>query len=277
MRSPRARRLLVALAVLVPLVAAAVAASAVARVHAGPRARGPRSVVLFVGDGMGVAHVTLGRLAAERAKRPYAFDRFPVVGFADTRSANCVVTDSAAAATAFSAGYKTNNTFLGVDPEKRPRRTVLELAHHAGMKTGLVSTARLTDATPAAFATHVPDRHTESDIADQLRERRRGRAPRWREPLLRGPAPRPLRRRGLRRRDERGRVSRLEAGGEAPRRLHARPHGLRDRPRPRAGALAPRDDGQGARPPLEGRDGVLPHGRGRPDRPRGAPARRGPL
>lgn len=159
----RARGVAVALLGLLPLVAALV----LARVHAQPRAPGPRRVVLFVGDGMGLAHVTLGRLAAEHSKQPYAFDRMPVVGLADTRSANNIVTDSAAAATALSSGYKTQNGFLGVDPDKQARRTVLELARRAGFKTGLVTTTRITHATPAAFAAHVVDRNSEHAIAEQ--------------------------------------------------------------------------------------------------------------
>src|SRR5581483_12003827 len=126
MRSTLDRARIAALAVLAAS-PVALAAAILTRAHAEPRPAGPRRVVLFIGDGMGVAHVTLGRLAAERSKRPYALDRFPVTGFADTRSANNVVTDSAAAATAISGGYKTNNKSLGVDPEKQPRRTVLEL------------------------------------------------------------------------------------------------------------------------------------------------------
>ncbi len=138
--------------------------------RADARAPGPRRVVLFIGDGMGLAHVTLGRLAAERAKRPYAFDRFATVGLADTRSADSVVTDSSAAATALAAGYKTKNGFLGVDATKTPRRTVFELARRAGFKTGLVTTTRITHATPASFAAHVVDRHSEHAIAEQYVE-----------------------------------------------------------------------------------------------------------
>lgn len=145
-------------------------ALAFAHTHAQESPTSPRKVVVFIGDGMGVAHVTLGRLGAEQLERPYAFDRFRTIGFASTRSANNVVTDSSAAATALSAGYKTNNGFLGVDPEKRPRRTLLEIARNKGLATGLVTTTRITHATPAAYAAHVDDRNLEAKIADQYLE-----------------------------------------------------------------------------------------------------------
>jgi alkaline phosphatase len=150
-----------------PLVLLALAALAGARAS---EHEGPRRVVIFIGDGMGLTTVTLGRLAAERQKRPYAFDRFNVLGLASTRSADSVVTDSAAAATALSSGYKTNNHALGVDPELHPRRTLFEIAHKAGFATGLVTTTRITHATPAGYAAHVPDRDQEAEIADQYLE-----------------------------------------------------------------------------------------------------------
>jgi alkaline phosphatase len=146
---------------------ALVAAFVFARVHADEARAGPRQVVVFIGDGMGIAHVTLGRLAAERLKQPYSFDRFRTIGLAETRSANNVVTDSAAASTALSSGYKTNNGFLGLDAERRPRRTLLEIAKKHGFATGLVTTTRITHATPAGYASHVVDRNAEADVADQ--------------------------------------------------------------------------------------------------------------
>jgi alkaline phosphatase len=133
------------------------------RASGGPA--GPHQVILFIGDGMGLPQITLGRLAAERLERPYPFDRFDTMGLASTRSANHVVTDSAAAATAISSGYKTNNGFLGMDASKHARKTIMEVAHAKGVATGLVTTCRITDATPAGFASHVEDRWKEDEIA----------------------------------------------------------------------------------------------------------------
>ena len=77
------------------------------------------------------------------------------------------VTDSAAAATAFSTGVKTVNGGVGVDAKGRAVRTLLEDARRAGKATGLVTTSQVTDATPAAYASHVSDRGQQSEIARQ--------------------------------------------------------------------------------------------------------------
>jgi alkaline phosphatase len=128
------------------------------------------SVIFFIGDGMGMSQVTLGRVAAQARGEDYHFDRFRTIGLASTRSANWVVTDSAAAATALSSGFKTNNQAIGVDPEGKPLKTILEVAHEAGLATGLVTTTRITHATPACFVAHVQDRDEEGPIAGQIVE-----------------------------------------------------------------------------------------------------------
>jgi alkaline phosphatase len=78
------------------------------------------------------------------------------------------VTDSAAAATALACGEPTANGFIGVDPKGRPLTTCLEDARDAGLRTGLVTTTRITHATPACFASHVPNRTFEVEIARQM-------------------------------------------------------------------------------------------------------------
>src|SRR5699024_666951 len=77
------------------------------------------------------------------------------------------VTDSAAGATAFSTGHKTFNGAIGVDKDKQNVKTVLEQAKESGKSTGLVSTAEITDATPAAYAAHEDDRDKKDEIAQQ--------------------------------------------------------------------------------------------------------------
>lgn len=127
-----------------------------------------RSVIYFIGDGMGVAQVTLGRMGAAAAKQPYHLDRFKSIGLSSTRSSSHPVTDSAAGATALAAGIKTYNKAIGVDPQKRPVRTILEAAHDAGYVTGLVTTTRITHATPACFVAKVDHRSKEKEIAQQM-------------------------------------------------------------------------------------------------------------
>ncbi|GAA6043897.1 hypothetical protein JCM8097_004295 [Rhodosporidiobolus ruineniae] len=91
-----------------------------------------------------------------------------LVGTSRTRSSNSLITDSAAGATAFSCGLKTYNGAIGLTPSKSPCGTLLEAAKRQGFSTGLVSTSRITHATPASFYAHVPDRDLESEIAEFL-------------------------------------------------------------------------------------------------------------
>jgi len=130
-----------------------------------------RSVIFFIGDGMGSSQISLGRLAAKESKQPYNLDRFKVTGLVNTHSNDMHVTDSAASATALATGVKTDNWMIGQDPEGRRLETILEVAHREGYATGLVTTTRITHATPAAFAAHVKHRGMERDIAAQLVEK----------------------------------------------------------------------------------------------------------
>lgn len=130
-----------------------------------------RSVIYFIGDGMGMSQLTLGRLGAQAAKRAYNFDRFKSIGLASTRSGSDLVTDSAAGATALAGGVKTFNKSIGLDLEKRPVETILEVAHRQGLATGLVTTTRITHATPACFVAKIDHRDKEAEIAAQLAAR----------------------------------------------------------------------------------------------------------
>ncbi|KAI8386420.1 PHO8 [Nakaseomyces glabratus] len=130
-----------------------------------------KNVIFFVTDGMGPASLSL-----TRSYRQYVegldiddileLDRH-LIGSSRTRSYNSLVTDSSAGATAFSCGMKTYNSGTGVGPDKTPCGTLLEAAKLKGYLTGLVVTTRLTDATPAAFSSHVDYRFQEDQIAEQ--------------------------------------------------------------------------------------------------------------
>lgn len=124
----------------------------------------PPRVIVFIVDGAGVGHWSLANLTTN----DLALREFPVVGLVDTRGANHIYTGSAASATAYATGERTFINAIGVGMDSLPRKTVLELAEEQGMATGLVTTGRITDATPAAFATHVPNRVYEWEIARQL-------------------------------------------------------------------------------------------------------------
>ncbi len=125
----------------------------------------PHGIVLMVGDGMGSAHFTLAGILRGEDYRIGGLER---TGLVTTASANSLVTDSAAAATAYATGIKTNDGSVGVDPSGAPQATVLEIAVQRGLATGLVTTARFGDATPAAFAAHAGNRRDYADISTQM-------------------------------------------------------------------------------------------------------------
>ncbi len=127
-------------------------------------AGGQKRIILLIGDGVGVSYWTLARFAAD----DLAVSRFKVLGLVDTRASNTLITDSAAGATAFASGIRTLNGAVGVGPDSQPAETVLEAAKKKGWATGLVATSSIADATPAAFASHVPSRSQLHDIARQM-------------------------------------------------------------------------------------------------------------
>ncbi|MFN8591580.1 MAG: alkaline phosphatase [Thermomicrobiales bacterium] len=137
------------------------------------RRREARNVILLIGDGMGQAHRFAGQLLAAGRNGRLSMDRLPYLGQMGTVSVDpaSFVTDSAAAATAIATGVKTVNGAVGIDPDGRERTTILELAKRSGRATGLITTCQITDATPAAFAAHVPYRADQSEIARQYVER----------------------------------------------------------------------------------------------------------
>lgn len=135
--------------------------------------KNPKNVIFMVGDGMGPSYNTAYRYFKDnpntKALEKTAFDQY-LVGTQRTNPDDPKenITDSAAAATAFSSGHKTYNGAIGVTPDKKSVETVLERAKSQGKSTGLVSTAEITDATPAAYAAHIDSRDKKNDIAKQF-------------------------------------------------------------------------------------------------------------
>ncbi|KAF2278926.1 alkaline phosphatase-like protein [Westerdykella ornata] len=141
--------------------------------HASPgHSSGKRNLVFMVSDGMGPTSLSLTRSFMQfKNGAPYneqlILDKH-LIGQSRTRSSSSLITDSAAGATAFSCGMKSYNGAISVLPNHEPCGTVLEAAKKAGYMTGLVVTTRITDATPACFASHVNMRQEEDRIAEQL-------------------------------------------------------------------------------------------------------------
>ena len=127
-----------------------------------------KNVILMISDGFGFASLNAARtFYQQRHNLTYSY-QLPLDtmlrGSIRTRSHSSLVTDSAAGATAFSCGIKTNNTEIGMDPRGEPCGTTMESAHERDYLTGLVTTSRITHATPASFNAHVPQRDDEEEI-----------------------------------------------------------------------------------------------------------------
>jgi alkaline phosphatase len=122
----------------------------------------PLNVILMIGDGMGLTQITAGLYSNGDHLN---LERFPVIGLHKSYSSDNLVTDSAAGATAFSAGRKTYNGAIGVDPEGNPLYTILEEAEDKGLATGMVTTSTIVHATPASFIAHEAQRSYYEPIA----------------------------------------------------------------------------------------------------------------
>jgi len=152
--------------------------------------RKAKNVILFIGDGMGISTVTAARIlagqqpdiidagntkpASSGEENSLSFELFPYLALSKTYSANQQTSDSAPTMTAMVTGVKTNDGVLSVDQgvaradcnadiDNHKLKTILEIAEQAGKSTGIVSTARLTHATPAANFAHTPERNWEAD------------------------------------------------------------------------------------------------------------------
>lgn len=127
-----------------------------------------KNVIYLIGDGMGFGAVSSLLLTEEE---PTGFEMAsPVIGLSETCSANNYVTDSAAGGTALATGTRTNNGYVGADPDGNQLTSVLRKAQTYGMKTGIVVNTTLTEATPGAFYGGVISRKMVYDIAKQFTE-----------------------------------------------------------------------------------------------------------
>jgi alkaline phosphatase len=139
--------------------------------HAQDAAR-PKNIIIMFADGVAATQWELGRYSA-RALRNQSFAATDVVfrdgalGLLATDPRDAFVTDSAAAASAMSTGVKVDNFAVSTTPDGKPHRTVMEVAKAAGKRIGLVTTAEIYDASPAAFSVHAKNRRESQSIVDQ--------------------------------------------------------------------------------------------------------------
>lgn len=153
----------------------------------------PRNILFFLGDGMGMTTMTAARIYKVGEDGELAMDTLPETAFVKTYSANAQVTDSAPSMSAYMTGVKMNNEVVAMSSETsaydpatlkdylsgadstcpttgngKPVTTLLELAKGAGMGTGVITTTRITHATPAATYSHICHRDGENAIAAQM-------------------------------------------------------------------------------------------------------------
>ena len=156
---------------------------------AAPAPAKAKNVILFIGDGMGISTITAARIY-EGQKRGQSgeenllsFENFDNVALVKTYNTNAQVPDSAGTATAMHSGQKTNIGLIGVGPDTirgqcetalaNPLPLLGEEVKAKGKALGIVSTARITHATPASVYARSADRNWEADRA--IREDQKGK------------------------------------------------------------------------------------------------------
>ncbi|RZA13496.1 MAG: alkaline phosphatase, partial [Proteobacteria bacterium] len=143
--------------------------------------RKAKNVILFVGDGMGLTTIAAARILEGQKKgltgeeNSLSFENFPNLSLSKTYNTNAQVGDSAGTITAMMTGSKTRIGVIGVGPEQSrghcagseayQLKTYLESAEQRGLSTGIVTTTRITHATPAGAYAHAVERDWEVDSA----------------------------------------------------------------------------------------------------------------
>jgi len=137
------------------------------------RDRRPKNIIFCVADGMAMSTVTMANYYQQiTAGRPSYWstllnEPYAVNGLQNTRSLNSLVTDSAAASSAWGSGRHIWNGQLNTYPDKTELRTLASLMQEVGVRIGLVTTTTITHATPAGFAIQCIDRDLEGLIAEK--------------------------------------------------------------------------------------------------------------
>ncbi|MCS3459266.1 alkaline phosphatase [Aeromonas sp. BIGb0445] len=138
-----------------------------------------KNVIFFLGDGMGINTLTAARIYGVGEAGDLTIDTLPETAFIKTFSHDAQVTDSAPSMAAYMTGVKSNNGVISMDGDATQQddcalsagksvTTLLELAKADGRGTGVVTTTRITHATPADTYAHICNRDLEADIAVQM-------------------------------------------------------------------------------------------------------------
>ncbi len=131
----------------------------------------PFAIVLFVGEGLTPERIAATRLYAGGANAHLAIESLPAVALLANFSQDFAVPDDAAAATTLATGVKVNNRSIGIGSDGKVLRSIIDLAREKGRAIGLVTNARLTDPTAAAF--YAVSKSGEGEIARQLADEKK--------------------------------------------------------------------------------------------------------
>lgn len=144
-----------------------------------PNNHNAKNVIVFIGDGMGVSTITAARIFDGQSRGEtgeeniLSFESFPYTALVKTYNTNQQVADSAGTASAIHSGIKTRAGVLGINEQARRANCeealvntvpiMGEITEKKGMATGIVTTARVTHATPASIYAHTPERNWEQN------------------------------------------------------------------------------------------------------------------
>jgi alkaline phosphatase len=132
----------------------------------------PKNIIIMFADGASSTQWDFGRYSSKVLRgQPFVVTdvvfREGALGLLSTEPSNAYVVDSAASATAMSTGFRVNNFAVAVAPDGRSLPTLMEVAKARGKRIGLVTTAAVHDATPAAFSIHAKARDDSQNLVDQ--------------------------------------------------------------------------------------------------------------
>ncbi|PTX94726.1 hypothetical protein DB346_22185 [Verrucomicrobia bacterium LW23] len=137
----------------------------------------PKNIIFMVSDGMSIGVPVLAESFSQLVRKaPTQWNQLlrrpaeVTTGFFDMTSLNSLVPDSAAASSSWGCGSRVMNGSINTLPDGTAATPILRLAKDRGCRTGLVTTATVTHATPAGFAAVVTARGDEPEIAPQYKD-----------------------------------------------------------------------------------------------------------
>ena len=127
-----------------------------------------RNMVLFIGDGMGLGHVSTASDLLVFPGGTLAMTDTEHVALVRTWVTNNLAPDSASTGTAMATGFKTRKKAVGVLEDGRAVRNLFEVARDHGLATGVVTTSGVVDATTASFTVHAESRDDYHEIFEKM-------------------------------------------------------------------------------------------------------------